>query len=501
MLKRSHLLVGVGVIALGLATPAYAEEQKPSPIPRLIFLSDHERPYHWEIYLYDHQKRGNLTKLNSPVPVGCPGWPWYKRVLDALISQANASSTDPRAGCYRGTGQFWLTPDGQFLIYQAQVESYESAGLYLGRIDNPGHSVVLASSQFQRSPYVAAISPDSKSIILSKFEDDSGRPKFLLVDLLNPGVQHELTPTEDDQVLGRPKFSPDGGLFAFLQTKAEGGAMSIVVRHVANLGKSPLIVADDMSTIGDYAFTRGGSYIVYQSSTNRGRPDHLSLVSTTNPEIRTRWKDDLKSIGGIALSPNHRMLVYNTYSADKELVPSFVDLAEYGVKYYSGSDSEALFGAVQDEIPQFSRDSLKYVGRIDNASRYQVWRYSPETEEYIIMSTSPEQDRRIRIGFPIFLPDSSGLIYIKGRDLYMTRMGELEDPKKLSALSSDEARVSLFWLSADGRYVAYVANDPYTSRNVFVVELSAQGKPIQITNSSWSGYGVPVNGVRFLPPD
>lgn len=488
-------------MALGLATPAYAKEQEPSPSPRLVFLSDHERPYHWEIYLYDDQKRGNLIKLNSPVPGGCPGWPWYKRLLYALISQANASSTDPRAGCYRGAGQFWLTPDGQFLIYRAQVESYESAGLYLGRIDNPGHSIVLASSQFQRSPYVAAISPDSKSIIMSVFEDDSGRPKFFFVDLLTPGVQHELRPTEGDWVLGRPKFAPDGGLFAFLQTKEEGGATSIVVRDVSNLAKSPLVVADDMSAIGDYAFTRGGSYIVYQSSKNRGRPEHLSLVSTANPEIRTRLRDDLKSIGGIALSPNHRMLVYNTHSADKELVPSFVDLAEYGVDYYSGSDSGALLGVAQDEIPQFSPDSLKYVSRIDNASRYQVWRYSPDTEEYTIDSTSPDQDRRNGIGFPIFLPDNSGLIYIKGRDLYMARMGELEDPKKLSSLSSDEGQVSLFWLSADGRFVAYVANDPYSSRNIFVVELSAQGKPIQITNSSWSGFGVPVDGVRFLPPD
>lgn len=150
--------------------------------PRLIFLSNHETRERPQLYLFDGAQPGELVKVNSPLPAGCPGKPWYERLIRFLISAAHANSGDPLAGCFRGILNFWVTPDGQHVLYTTATTRLGFDDLHLVSMDNPGYSIVVNEPQKeQHVPYVAAISPNSQSFVYFGKSDGEHSKSLYLV--------------------------------------------------------------------------------------------------------------------------------------------------------------------------------------------------------------------------------------------------------------------------------------------------------------------------------
>lgn len=410
---------------------------------------------------------------------------------------------------------FWVTPDGRYVIYVANSGEINHWDLHVVDMDDPGHSDTINKPQSQhREPYIAAISPDSKSIIYSGHPETAAYPSLFHVNLKEPATQHGFAvPTSDREIVAVPKFSPDGELVAYLQISTETRAARVMLHKTSALGSRPIVVAEDMDfTSGKYAFTAGGNYIIYASITDDPSEHHLELISTSDPDIRLRIDENFPSTSGwFVLSPNRRMLAYATKELDSdEPITHIVDLMKRGIPFYSEAELSELSLAHEYTYP-FSPDSLSFVeNRRNKNSSEQLFRYFIErpSERIPVNPTLSDDPTRIDIGFyPIFTPDGSNLIYIARldrenlRELYLSNIGEPENAEIISAGSYQNGQVHSFVMSANGRYAAYVANEQYQRNNIFLVDLEVRETPIQITNSPrWSNGARTVLGVEFLPP-
>ncbi len=484
--------------------------------PRLMFLSNHESRERPQLYLFDGAQPEELVKVNSPLPEGCPGKPWYERLTRFLISAAHANSPDPLAGCFRGILNFWITPDGQHVLYTTATTNLGFDDLHLVNLENPGHSIVVNEpQQEQHVPYVAAISPDSQSFVYFGKSEGEHSKSLYLVDVNNPRLQQRFAvPNESYDDVYSARYSPDGSRVAYLRLRGNSRVGKILFVEAAHVNRPPVVIAEDFDFgSGRYDFSAYGSHIIYNRRLDAPRESSVVLVDTADASHQiTIDRRPGARILGVHLSPNRRFLLYGSFElTTKQSNTHVVDLAALGVRHYSESELARLPTARQEYTMPFAPDSLTLIGQSEQLDRgKQLYRFSMDdpNKRIPVSPTVPRYD----FGYSkVYTPDSQKIIYranLEGQGPYGgLYLSDLDRPINAERLSvTAEQRVRSFALSLNGQFVAYVAEegDPRSAqdRNLYLIDLLNGNEVITTTDSASTAlaYNVVPLRVEFLPP-
>ena len=403
-------------LAVSLEIEAQPNDNVGAEQPRLIFLSNHESPERPQLYLFDGEQSGGLVKVNSPLPAGCPGKPWYERLIRFLMSAAQANSGDPLAGCFRGIFNFWVTPDGRNVLYTTATTRLDFHDLHLVNMDNPGYSIVINEpQQEQHIPYVAAISPDSQSFVYFGKPEGEHRKSLYLVDLNNLRIQQRFAvPAEADDHVISARYSPDGSKIAYLRLRGNSRVGKILLVEVAHLSRHPVVIAEDFNFgSGRYDFSAYGNYIFYNRWLDEPRESSLILVDTADPshQISIDRQTDAE-IFGFHLSPNRRILFYGIFDlTTKHSNTHVIDLATFGIPHYSESELADLPTTRQEYTAPFAPNSRTIIGQSEQQDRSkQLYRFSVDTpnKRIPVSPTVPHYDFGYSI---VYTPDSQRIIY------------------------------------------------------------------------------------------
>jgi Tol biopolymer transport system component len=404
------------------------------------------------------------------------------------------STPDPRS--------LALSPDGRQLVFVAAGDG--SSRLWLRSLDAVT-ARPLAGTEGAAFPFW---SPDSRSIgffaddRLKRLDVDGGSPQTLTTVrngrggtwnadgvvlfamagnrlLRIPATGGEVVPvTQPNRAYDHrfPQFLPDGRHFIFLGTGRDNEQGAIYFTSLDDPAHATRLTASDTAA----AFIRPGWLFYVQGGLQARRFDvargalignSVTVTNQVGADEMTRY-----GFGGFSASASGLVAYRANVGARSQL--TWVDRSGRSIGVLDAPDGGLLLD------PELSPDGRRVALAGVLQHNTDVWVLAPARREVRRFTFEPGVNR-----WPLWSPDGASIVFARSRgalDLYQKPSNGTGGEEMF--LESTHQKVPLDW-SPDGRFLLYFENDPQTGRDLWVLPMVGERRPMPFLKTRFEERG------------